>query len=120
MATTDKAPVLVVLQLSGGNDYMNTVIPYNDPLYRDYRPRVGLPEEQILPVDGEVGLHPSMAPLHEMYNQGKLAIHPWGGLSELGALPFPLHGYLAHLRARQDGDRGLAGAGDAATRSAQR
>ena len=39
MATTDKAPVLVVLQLSGGNDYMNTVIPYNDPLYRDYRPR---------------------------------------------------------------------------------
>ena len=43
MATTDKAPVLVVLQLSGGNDYMNTVIPYNDPLYRDYRPRVGLP-----------------------------------------------------------------------------
>ena len=45
MATTDKAPVLVVLQLSGGNDYMNTVVPYNDPLYRDYRPRVGLPEE---------------------------------------------------------------------------
>ena len=38
MATTGKPPVLVVLQLSGGNDYMNTVIPYNDPLYRDYRP----------------------------------------------------------------------------------
>src|SRR5512132_1882691 len=74
MAKTEKAPVLVVLQLSGGNDYMNTVIPYNDPLYRDYRPRVGLPEEQILPVDGEVGLHPSMAPLHAMYTQGKMAI----------------------------------------------
>src|ERR671923_780007 len=74
MATMDKAPVLVVLQLSGGNDYMNTVVPYNDPLYRDYRPRVGLPEEQILPLDGEVGLHASMAPLHALYNQGKLAI----------------------------------------------
>ena len=49
MATTEKPPVLVVLQLSGGNDYMNTVIPYNDPLYRDYRPRVALPEDQILP-----------------------------------------------------------------------
>ena len=69
-----KPPVLVVLQLSGGNDYMNTVIPYNDPLYRDYRPRVGLPEEQILPLDDEVGLHPSMGPLREMYNQGKMAI----------------------------------------------
>jgi uncharacterized protein (DUF1501 family) len=74
MATTEKAPVLVVLQLSGGNDYMNTVIPYNDPLYRDYRPRVGIPEDQILPLDSEVGLHPSMGPLQEMYNQGKMAI----------------------------------------------
>jgi uncharacterized protein (DUF1501 family) len=74
MATTEKAPVLVVLQLSGGNDYMNTVIPYNDPLYRDYRPRVAIPEDQILPLDAEVGLHPSMGPLREMYNQGKMAI----------------------------------------------
>jgi uncharacterized protein (DUF1501 family) len=74
MAMTEKAPVLVVLQLSGGNDYMNTVIPYNDPLYRDYRPRVGIPEDQILPLDNEVGLHPSMGPLREMYNQGKMAI----------------------------------------------
>lgn len=74
MATTEKAPVLVVLQLSGGNDYMNTVIPYNDPLYRDYRPRVGLLEDQILPLDNEVGLHPSMGPLREIYNQGKMAI----------------------------------------------
>ena len=63
MTTREKAPVLVVLQLSGGNDYLNTVIPYNDPLYRDYRPTVGIPDEQILPLDGEVGLHPSMGPI---------------------------------------------------------
>jgi uncharacterized protein (DUF1501 family) len=74
MATPGKSPVLVVLQLSGGNDYMNTVIPYNDPLYRDYRPRVAIPEDQILPLDDQVGLHPSMGPLREMYNQGKMAI----------------------------------------------
>lgn len=67
MATTDKPPVVVVLQLSGGNDYMNTVVPYNNPLYRDYRPVVGLPEEQIRPLDSQVGLHPSMGPIHEMY-----------------------------------------------------
>jgi uncharacterized protein (DUF1501 family) len=74
MATTEKAPVLVVLQLSGGNDYMNTVIPYNDPRYRDYRPVVGLPEEQILQVDDQVGLHPSMGPIRDLYEQGKVAI----------------------------------------------
>jgi uncharacterized protein (DUF1501 family) len=74
MATTEKAPVLVVFQLSGGNDYMNTVIPYNDPLYWDYRPRVAISEDQILLMDNDVGLHPSMGPLHEMYNQGKMAI----------------------------------------------
>jgi uncharacterized protein (DUF1501 family) len=74
MATTEKAPILVVLQLSGGNDYMNTVIPYNDPLYRDYRRTVGIPDEQILPLDNAVGLHPSMGPLRDMYSQGKMAI----------------------------------------------
>ena len=73
MATT-KPPVLVVLQLSGGNDYMNTVVPYKDPLYWDYRPRVALPEDQILLLDNDVGLHPSMGPIRDMYNQGKVAI----------------------------------------------
>ena len=41
MTTNKKDPVLVVLQLSGGNDYFNTVIPHTDPLYRDNRPAVG-------------------------------------------------------------------------------
>src|SRR5919109_5263552 len=74
MATTEKAPVLVVFQLSGGNDYMNTVIPYKDPLYWDYRPRVAIAEDQILLLDNDVGLHPSMGPLRDMYTQGQLAI----------------------------------------------
>jgi len=74
MATTAKPPVLVVLQLSGGNDYMNTVVPYKDPLYWDYRPRVALPEDQILLLDNDVGLHPSMGPIRDMYTQGKVAI----------------------------------------------
>jgi uncharacterized protein (DUF1501 family) len=74
MATTTKAPVLVVLQLSGGNDYLNTVVPYNDPLYRDYRPVVGLPEDQLLLIDDDIALHPSMGPIRDMYNQDKVAI----------------------------------------------
>ena len=74
MTTNKKDPVLVVLQLSGGNDYLNTVIPYMDPLYRDNRPAVSIPEEQILPIDQQVGLHPSMGPIAGLYNRGDVAI----------------------------------------------
>ena len=74
MATTKKDPVLVVLQLTGGNDYLNTVIPYTDPRYRDNRPAVGVPEEKILKLNDTVGLHPTMGPLQNLYQQGKLAI----------------------------------------------
>ena len=74
MASSKKDPVLVVLQLSGGNDYFNTVIPYTDPLYRDNRPAVGIPDDQILHLDDTVGLHPSMGPIRDLYNQGNVAI----------------------------------------------
>jgi uncharacterized protein (DUF1501 family) len=69
-----KDPVLVVLQLSGGNDYLNSVIPYNNPLYRDNRPAVGIPDDQILHLDKNYGVHPSMAPLKKIWDEGKLAI----------------------------------------------
>ena len=74
MAGTHKDPVLVVLQLSGGNDYLNTVIPYNNPLYRDNRPAVGIPDDQILQIDNNYGFHPAMAPLQKFWDEGKLAI----------------------------------------------
>src|SRR5213593_2562490 len=74
MAATHKDPVLVTVQLSGGNDYLNTVIPFNDPLYRDNRPAVGIPDDQILKVDKSYGFHPAMAPLKKVWDQGKLAI----------------------------------------------
>ncbi|MFP6593902.1 MAG: DUF1501 domain-containing protein [Dehalococcoidia bacterium] len=71
--TTDD-PVIVVLQLTGGNDYMNTVVPYNDPLYRDYRPIVNVSEEDVLVLDDEFGLHPTMGPIQDMYKDGNVAI----------------------------------------------
>jgi uncharacterized protein (DUF1501 family) len=69
-----KDPVLVVLQLSGGNDYLNTVIPYNNPLYRDNRPAVGIPDDQILHIDNSYGFHPAMAPMKKFWDEGRLAI----------------------------------------------
>ncbi|HAA94557.1 MAG TPA: hypothetical protein DCE26_02570, partial [Dehalococcoidia bacterium] len=71
---TQKDPVLVVLQLSGGNDYLNTVIPYTDPIYRDSRPAVGIPDDQILGIDGDVGFHPAMGTMKDLYDQGNLAV----------------------------------------------
>jgi uncharacterized protein (DUF1501 family) len=74
MTSNKKDPVLVVLQLSGGNDYLNTVIPYTDPLYRDNRPVVGIPEEDVLKLDGELGLHPSLGVIRDLYQEGNVAI----------------------------------------------
>ena len=74
MTSTKKDPVLVVLQLTGGNDYLNTVIPYANPLYRDNRPAVGVPEDRILPLDDHVGFHPEMAPIKTLYDRGDVAI----------------------------------------------
>jgi len=74
MTSSHKDPVLVVLQLTGGNDYLNTVIPYSNPLYRDNRPAVGVPEGQELALDDKVAFHSEMGPLKNMYDQGQVAV----------------------------------------------
>jgi uncharacterized protein (DUF1501 family) len=74
MPSDTKDPVLVVLQLSGGNDALNTVIPYSDPLYFDNRPNVRIPEDQVLPLNDQIGLHPTMGPIKALYDEGKVAI----------------------------------------------
>jgi len=74
MTSNKKDPVLVVLQLSGGNDYLNTVIPYTDSGYWDARPGVRIPEGDVIDLDGRLGLHPSMGVINGMYGQGNVAI----------------------------------------------
>ena len=74
MVSTAKDPVLAVLSLSGGNDGLNTVIPRNNSHYRDFRPTIGVPEDQILPINNELGFHPTMAPLMKYWEAGQLAV----------------------------------------------
>ena len=74
MKGNGKAPVLVVLQLSGGNDFMNTVVPYTNGDYHDARPLVRVKEEEALPIDDTLAFHPSAAPLKDLYDQGKVGI----------------------------------------------
>ena len=68
------APVLVVLQLTGGNDYLNTVVPYSNALYYDNRSSLGIPEEDVMKIDDTVGLNPAMGPLKDVYDRGDMSI----------------------------------------------
>ena len=74
MTSTKKDPVIVVLQLTGGNDYFNTLIPYNDPLYYDNRPIVKYEQEDIIKINDTYGLMPQMGGIKELYDQGNVAI----------------------------------------------
>ena len=74
MSTQTTDPVIVVVQLTGGNDYLNTVVPYADSKYWDYRPVVNVPEEEILSLNDNIGFHPAMKPIADMFKEGKVAI----------------------------------------------
>ena len=74
MTTTSKPPVFVVLQLTGGNDYFNSVIPYTDQNYFDNRPSLRISQDRVVKLDDEIGMHPAMAPLKEIYDNDDLAI----------------------------------------------
>jgi len=74
MTSTKKDPVLVVLQLAGGNDALNTVIPYSNPLYFDNRPSVRIPEGEVLPINDEIGFNPNMGPIKRLYDEGHVAV----------------------------------------------
>ena len=71
---TTKEPVLLVIQLSGGNDFMNTLIPFTEGVYHDARPAVGLVEDTVLPIDDTLAFHPSAKLLMELYHAGNVAV----------------------------------------------
>jgi uncharacterized protein (DUF1501 family) len=66
--------ILVVIQMAGGNDGLNTVIPYGAGQYYQMRPNLGIKPNEVLHLTDTVGLHPSMSELNELYKSGKLAI----------------------------------------------
>ena len=69
-----KAPVFVVVQLTGGNDFMNTLIPYTSPVYYDNRPLVSIPQDQVLPMNDTLGFHPQMGPFKDLYDRSMVGI----------------------------------------------
>lgn len=82
---------LIVVQLAGGNDGLNTVVPYMDSTYRKVRPTIGVAEDKVLHLDNRLGLHPNLAPLKSLWDQGHMAIvegvgYPNSSLSHFQAM----------------------------------
>jgi uncharacterized protein (DUF1501 family) len=70
----DGSGILVIVTLYGGNDGINTVIPYTDNAYHDARPELAYQPEEVLPLDGQLGLNPALTGLSEMWKDHQLAI----------------------------------------------
>lgn len=73
-AAADFQKTLILVELKGGNDGLNTVIPFADPQYPLLRPRLAIARDQVLQLDASTGLHPSLAPLMSLWQAGELAV----------------------------------------------
>src|SRR5438552_4623018 len=66
--------ILVVVQLSGGNDGLNTVVPWSDDAYHRARPSIGHDAKSVHKVNDRIALHPNLAPFKELYDNGRLSV----------------------------------------------
>src|SRR5262245_16928075 len=73
-AAPGKDTVLVLIELTGGNDGLNTVIPYRDDTYHKARPTLHFTKDQVVRVNDELGLHPAMRNLDRLLQAGELAL----------------------------------------------
>ena len=65
---------LVIVQMAGGNDGLNTVVLANDSRYYELRGNLAIPQSDVIPIDGQVGFHPSLTAFKELWNEGVLAV----------------------------------------------
>ena len=72
--TSPTGKTLVIVQLSGGNDGLNTVVPYRNDIYYRERPTIAIKPEKVLSLTDEIGLHPAMTPLKALYDDGLLTV----------------------------------------------
>ncbi len=72
--TGKDGPILVVLQLAGGNDGLNTVVPFADDAYYSARPKIGIAADRTLKLNDHIGLNPKLAGLRGLYDSGDLAV----------------------------------------------
>ncbi len=74
MTTKSREKTLVVIQLTGGNDFMNTIVPYTNGHYYDARKKVVMSQEDVLPINDELAINANASPFKRLYDEGKMAI----------------------------------------------
>jgi uncharacterized protein (DUF1501 family) len=80
-----RGKLLVLIELKGGNDGLNTVVPFDDPLYYSLRSNLAIPRESVIALDQRAGLHPSLLPLLPLWRDGQLAIVQGVGYAGMNA-----------------------------------
>jgi uncharacterized protein (DUF1501 family) len=115
-AAGDIRRLLILVELKGGNDGLNTVIPYSDPLYTSLRPKIAIKRDEVIPLNQSTALHPSLQALIPLWKSGELAVlqsvgYPQPNLSHFrsieiwdtasAASEFLHDGWLARVFARQ-------------------
>ena len=74
MTTANGDRNLVIVQMSGGNDYLNTLVPYDNGLYYDSRPEIAIDPDSVIKIDDRVGFRPGLEPIKRLWDEGKVAI----------------------------------------------
>ncbi|MEM0995285.1 MAG: twin-arginine translocation pathway signal, partial [Bacteroidota bacterium] len=74
LASSRSGNILVVIQLSGGNDGLNTIIPYRNDIYYKKRPTLSIKAEEVLQVGDELGFNPALASLRPLYERGEMTV----------------------------------------------
>jgi uncharacterized protein (DUF1501 family) len=92
-------PILVVVTLYGGNDGLNTVVPYSDSLYYKLRPEISYAPEKVLQLDASLGLNPSMTAIKSLWDREKVAIIRGVGY------PNSDHSHFSSMAIWQSGER---------------
>ena len=92
-AQNESGRILVVVELSGGNDGLNTVVPYRNDEYYRLRPNLGIPKNKAIAISEEVGFHPSLVGFERLYKDGLMAVvegcgYPNPSLSHFSSMGF--------------------------------
>ena len=74
MATKSKDKTLVVVQMTGGNDFMNTIVPFTNDHYYDARKKIVMSQDDVLPINDTLAINKNAAPFKRLYDEGRMAI----------------------------------------------
>ena len=89
--------ILILIELKGGNDGLNTVVPYADPAYYQLRNSIGIKAEELIKIDARAGLHPELKPMLPLWEKGELGVVQGRRLPQPQPVALSLHRDLGNV-----------------------